>query len=103
MLDPAERERLQAEQKRIEDHRARQQSKKEQALKTGNAKLANFMQTVWEMGASKEQFAVEVEKYYMFHSLRKANVQRQLEEQLHEEYEKNEMINSRVEEVEQQQ
>ena len=49
-------------------------------MKTGNAKLSNFMQTVWEMGSTKEQFAAEIEKYFTFHSIRKANVQRQLEE-----------------------
>jgi hypothetical protein len=58
------------------------------------------MQTVWDMGATKEQFAAEVEKYYMFHSLRKANVLRQLEEQLNAEIEKNQAINNKVEEIE---
>jgi hypothetical protein len=32
------------------------------------------MQTVWEMGATKEQFAIEIEKYFAYHQLRKANV-----------------------------
>jgi hypothetical protein len=32
----------------------KQKAKKDQALKTGNAKLANFMQTLWEMGTTKE-------------------------------------------------
>jgi hypothetical protein len=38
------------------------------------------MQTLWEMGSSKEQFAAEIERYFAYHSLRKANMQRQLEE-----------------------
>jgi hypothetical protein len=38
------------------------------------------MNTIWEMGATKEQFAEEIERYFTYHSLRKANVQRQLEE-----------------------
>ena len=61
----------------------------------------NFMQTVWEMGATKEQFAAEVEKYFTYHSMRKANVQRQLEEQLQAELDKGEAIQSHADEIEQ--
>ncbi len=71
-------------------------------MKSGNAKLSNFMQTVWEMGSTKEQFASEIEKYFTFHSIRKANVQRQLEEQLGLEIEKSERINSRIESMDMQ-
>ena len=57
------------------------------------------MQTLWEMGASKEQFSAEIERYFVYHSLRKANMQRQLEEQLNAEIERSDKINSRVEEM----
>ena len=52
------------------------------------------------MGSSKEQFASEVERYFAFHSLRKANVQRQLEEQLNNEIDKSEKINLKMDEIE---
>lgn len=100
MLDPAERERLQEEQKKVDEYQIKQKAKKDQALKTGNAKLSNFMQTLWEMGATKEQLAAEIERYFAYHSLRKANMQRQLEDQLTSEMDKGERINSRVEEIE---
>lgn len=103
LLDPQERERLQAEQRRQEEYEARQEAKKEQTLKSGNAKLYNFMQGLWEKGLSQEQFAIEVDRYFQFHSLRKANVQRQLEEQLNAEIEKSERINSQIEQMEQHQ
>lgn len=103
LLDPTERERLQAEYKKQEEHKAKKDAKKEQALKSGNAKLYNFMQNLWEMGVSKEQFAIEIERYFTFHSLRKANVQKQLEEQLNAEIDKSQRINSQVEQMEVQQ
>ena len=53
------------------------------------------------MGATKEQFAAEVEKYFTYHSMRKANVQRQLEEQLQAELDKGEAIQSHADEIEQ--
>jgi superfamily II DNA or RNA helicase len=94
---------LQAEQRRQEEHEARQEAKKEQALKSGNAKLYNFMQGLWEKGLPREQFATEVDRYFQLHSLRKANVQRQLEEQLNAEIEKSERITSQIEQMEQHQ
>ena len=103
LLDPQERERLQAEQRRQEDYEARQEAKKEQALKSGNAKLYNFMQGLWERGLTREQFAAEVDRYFQLHSLRKANVQRQLEEQLNAEIEKSERISSQIEQMDQHQ
>lgn len=54
------------------------------------------------MGATKEQFAAEIERYFAYHSLRKANMQKQLEDQLNSEIEKSDKINQRVEELEQQ-
>jgi len=59
------------------------------------------MQGLWEKGLTKEQFATEVDRYFQFHSLRKANVQRQLEEQLNAEIEKSERINSQIEQMDQ--
>jgi len=91
---------LQAEQKKVEENEAKLKVKNDQALKSGNAKLVNFMQTVWEMGAKKEQFASEIERYCAFHSLRKANMVKQLEDQLNNEIDKGEKITTRVEEIE---
>lgn len=101
LLDPIEREKLQAEQKKVEENEAKLKVKNDQTLKSGNAKLVNFMQTVWEMGATKEQFASEIERYFAFHSLRKANMVKQLEDQLNNEIDKGEKITTRVEEIEQ--
>ncbi|CDW73733.1 UNKNOWN [Stylonychia lemnae] len=50
--------------------------------KYGNAKLLNFMKTLWEMKINKDQFSVEIERYFFYHSLRKSNVHKLIEDQL---------------------
>ena len=50
--------------------------------KYGNAKLLNFLKTLWEMNMNKDQFSAEIERYFLYHSLRKTNVHKMIEDQL---------------------
>eukprot|EP00347_Sterkiella_histriomuscorum_P019926 403339774 len=83
LLNQSDRERLLQETQNIKQKELNEKQVLQAKIqKYGNAKLLNFMKTLWDMDLGKEHFSTEIERYFFYHSLRKSNVQKLLDDQL---------------------